>query len=135
MKHKINSVDKILIRLDRLIAEADSVRAMKYNLSEADLWKRSAKTLLERVGNETHTKDFNAIFSSSGGTDNETLEQKWHSEDMAKAKNLLIAVRDDTELFKDEEMQKTAKKIKRSFGIKGKLPGVAEAEYKAEDAD
>ena len=124
-----NGKNRILDRISELIDQADGVKKSGES-EEADLWRKRVKTLLERIGGDKLIREYNncfpcVVFIGKSKEDN----QRSFLDEISKIKNLLIAVKEDIEIFGDKETEKETKKIKRHFKAEVVVPLLGKAEW------
>jgi hypothetical protein len=133
------SRDKIIKRFETLIEKGKGLNdtSSKEQFNEEDLWKNQVETLILRIGGEKlllryHNGVLKPLVPSSilhkvYGTEPE----KFFS--FISAINFLVAIKEDIELFGDDESEKESKKLRRHFEIEAGIPGVAKAKWGAEE--
>ncbi|MFH1788325.1 MAG: hypothetical protein ABH834_02975 [Candidatus Altiarchaeota archaeon] len=151
-KMRDNTQARIISRADKLISQGNELVEKKGDLDyefyvkEKDLWHKRVKTFLQRVCGETLIKEYEKCLHQpsiigyldldTGNIKSPYSEQNTVeilSTEITTINNLLIAVREDIELFGDKDTDKQIKKIKKHFELEASIPGIAKAKWGAKE--
>ena len=91
--------EKVLKRFEELIDQAEEIKKVKEGSSEYDLWKKRVELLLEKVGGEGLYRRYERSFPKWAGGLPESTHRERFLEAVERVKNLLIAAKEDVELF------------------------------------